>query len=364
MKIQVSTLTLIAVLAMTVDVKAQTAATWTFPGSVTPTTTGANITASNTTIGSDIGSVGFSGTDFYGQDGWPSGAIDLNAYLQVTVAPNTGYYLVLNTISMNLRRSTTGTAAGSGPQSWSLRSSLDGYTTDLLTGTLTLSYQTFSLSLPAAFQALTSSVTFRIYGFNQVTSTGGSNRFVSNNITVKGQAISGTLAKQSITLEAQALSNGIKLDWEALGFSDGTEFFLERGTDGANFNTIEQLTDPSVEDNSVTATRVFYRVRAQSPDGSIFYSTIAVVTVTAGAEALIRIVLSQGSSVKGLLHLQDAAVYQLSIRAMDGKALYHQELSGQSGDVTIDLAFGTRPHGVYVLTLAGNGIISSREFLY
>jgi hypothetical protein len=356
-------LTLITVLGMVSGVKAQTAAAWTFPGSVAPTTVGAQITASNTTIGSDIGSVGFSGSDFFGQDGWPSGAIDLNAYLQVTVSPNTGYYLVLNSISFNLRRSTTG-SSGAGPQSWSLRSSVDGFSSNLLTGTLTASYQTFTLSLPAAFQTLPGTVTFRIYGFNQVTSSGGSNRFVADNITIAGQSVSGILAEQSITLEAQAVSNGVKLDWQALGFSDGTEFFLERGTDGANFNTLEQLTDPSVADNTVTATRIFYRVKAQSPDGSVYYSPVVVVTLAAGAEPAIRTVLSQGSSVKGLLHLQDVAVYQLSIRAMDGKALYHQELSGQSGDVTIDLAFGTRPHGIYVLTLAGNGTISSREFLY
>jgi hypothetical protein len=356
-------LTLITVSGMVSGVKAQTAAAWTFPGVVTPTTVGAHISASNTTLGSDVVSLGFSGSDFYGQDGWPSGAIDLNAYLQVTVSPSAGYYLVLNSISFNLRRSTTG-SSGAGPQSWSLRSSVDGFSSDLLTGTLTGAYQAFTLSLPAAFQALPGIVTFRIYGFNQVTSSGGSNRFVTNNITIIGQSVSGTLAEQSIALEAQAVSNGVKLDWQAVGFADGTEFFLERGTDGANFNTLEQLTDPSVADNTGTTPRMFYRVKAESPDGSIYYSPIVVVTLAAGAEPAIRNVLSQGSSVKGLLHLQDAAVYQLSIRAMDGNALYHQQLSGQSGDVTIDLAFGTRPHGIYVLTLAGNGTISSREFLY
>jgi hypothetical protein len=364
MKLHFLTLTLITVLGTALSGKAQTAAAWTFPGSTAATTIGANISAGNTGLGSDVGSLGYSGSDFFGQDGWPSGAIDLNAYLQVTVAPNTGYYLVLNTISMNLRRSTTGTAAGSGPQSWSLRSSLDGYTSDLLTGTLNLSYQAFSLALPAAFQSLNSAVTFRIYGFNQVTSTGGSNRFVSNNITIKGQAVSGVLAAQSISLEAQAVSNGVDLNWQALGFPDQTSFFLERSTDGTNFNSIKQLTDPSVSDNAVTATRLFYRIQAQSPDGSVYYSPIAAVAWAVSAEPVIRGVVSQGNSLKALLHVQDAGVYQLSIRAMDGKPLYHQVLTGQSGDATIDLALGTRPHGVYVLTLTGNGIVSSREFLY
>jgi hypothetical protein len=363
MKLQFLTLTLITVSGMTLSGKAQTAAAWTFPGSTAATTIGANISAGNTGLGSDVGSLGYSGSDFFGQDGWPSGAIDLNAYLQVTVAPNTGYYLVLNSISFNLRRSTTGTS-GAGPQSWSLRSSVDGFTSNLLTGTLTGAYQSFSLSLSAVFQTLPGIVTFRIYGFNQVTSSGGSNRLVTNNITFTGQAVSGTLAAQSISLEAQAVSNGVDLNWQALGFPDQTAFFLERSTDGTNFNSIKQLTDPSVSDNAVTATRLFYRIQAQSPDGSVYYSPIATVALAASAEPVIRGVVSQGNSVKALLHVQDAGVYQLSIRAMDGKPLYHQVLTGQSGDATIDLALGTRPPGVYVLTLTGNGIVSSREFLY
>src|ERR1700735_4246047 len=97
----------LAGLLMTQGVRAQTAASWSFNGNVTPTITGSNITASNTTLGSHIVTGAFNGSEYYGQDGWPTGAMDPNAYLQVVVGPGSGFYLVLNSITMNLRRSTT-----------------------------------------------------------------------------------------------------------------------------------------------------------------------------------------------------------------------------------------------------------------
>ena len=143
---KIANVLLITGLLITSKVSAQTAAAWLNNGLVTPNSTGANITASSTTLGSDIVTGAFNGPDYFGEGGWPSGSIDLNAYIQVTVGPNTGYYLVLNSITMNLRRSTTG--SGSGPNSWSLRSSLDGYTTNLTSGSLTTSYQSIVFTLP------------------------------------------------------------------------------------------------------------------------------------------------------------------------------------------------------------------------
>src|ERR1700722_18423006 len=183
---------------------AQTAATWSFNNSTAATVGGGEfLTASNVTVGSDIGSIAFSGADFYGQDGWPTTTtIDGNAYFQFTLTANANYYLVLNAISLALRRSTLGTAAGSGPQNWVLSSSLDGYTSVIASGALTTSYQTFTVTLPAAFQSIASTVTFRLYGYNSVTTSGGDNRFVMDNITITGQTPITTLAIQSLDLTA------------------------------------------------------------------------------------------------------------------------------------------------------------------
>src|SRR5579872_6471874 len=101
---------------------AQTAANWNFNNTLAATN-GANLSSVNVTLGTSIVSDAFNaGTEFFGQDGWPAGALDPNAYLQFTVSAGSGYYIVLNTVTLVIRHSTLGTAAGSGPGTWSLRS--------------------------------------------------------------------------------------------------------------------------------------------------------------------------------------------------------------------------------------------------
>jgi hypothetical protein len=190
-------------LLLTASAEAQTAANWNFNNTLTATT-GANITAGSASLGSSIVTPSFNGgSEYYGQDGWPTGAIDPNAYFQFSVSPNTGYYLVLNTVTMVIRRSNTGTPDGAGPNNWALRSSLDGYTSNLGSSSQTDSYVTYTVTLPAAFQTLGSAVTFRLYGYNTTINSGGNSRFVADNISIQGQAISGVLAAMTLDLNAR-----------------------------------------------------------------------------------------------------------------------------------------------------------------
>src|ERR1700761_557560 len=88
------TVLVITGLWMSMGARAQTAAAWNFSGSsVAPSTIGANITATNVTQGPDVTGGGqFSGSDYFGQDGWPATTtIDPNAYMQFTVSPNSGF---------------------------------------------------------------------------------------------------------------------------------------------------------------------------------------------------------------------------------------------------------------------------------
>jgi hypothetical protein len=352
---------------------AQTAATWSFNNTTAATVgTGEFLTASNVTVGSDIGSIAFNGTDFYGQDGWPATTtMDANAYFQFTLTANSNYYLVLNTISLALRRSTTGTAAGSGPQNWILASSLDGYTSVISSGALTLSYQTFAVTLPAAFQSMGSTVTFRLYGYNSVTTAGGDNRFVTDNITIKGQTSPTTLAIQSLDLTATTTTGTVDLQWQASGFADGTNYIIQRSVDGTNFTDIGQLTSAGAtafqyRDASAPAiSTVFYRIMAQQPDGSSAWSPVITINLSsATGQTGIRSVAAEGGDLRALLHFAATGTYQLNVWSTDGKMLCRQVLQEQAGDPAEDISFGTHAHGVYILTLSGEGTRTSREFIY
>jgi hypothetical protein len=353
---------------------AQTAATWNFSSSSTAATVGSgeHLTAGNVTTGSDIGSIAFNGSDFYGQDGWPTTtAIDPNAFFQYTLTANSGYYLELNTLSLSLRRSTTGTAAGSGPQNWVLSSSLDGYTSVIASGALTLNYQTFSVTLPAAFQSIASTVTFRLYGYNSVTTSGGDNRFVMDNITITGQTPTTTLAIQSLDLTATTAAGAVDLQWQASGFADGTDYIIQCSEDGANFTDISQLIGAGetafqyMDASAPAASTVFYRIMAQQPDGSSAWSPVIAVNLSsASGQTGIRSVAAEGGDLRTMLHFAVTGTYQLNIWSTDGKMLYRQVLQEQAGDPAAAISFGTHAHGVYILTLSGAGVRTSREFVY
>jgi hypothetical protein len=353
--------------------RAQTAANWNFNNVLTGTA-GSNLSAGTVSLGSSIVSSAYNGgTEFYGQDGWPATSLDPNAYLQFNINGNPGYYLVLNSVTLVIRRSSTGSPAGSGPNAWSLRSSLDNYATDIITGTMTLNYATFTIALPAAFQSIPSAVTFRVYGYNMTVSSGGNSRFVFDNISIQGQAFSGVLATQSLTVTATSVSGAVDLQWQEEGFPAGTDYIVERSADGTDFTDVGQQTSSTAETATFryqdalfpAVSKLFYRIRAQQPDGVIVWSTTEALTLKqADGGSVIRSVVAQGGSLKTLFHLASAGNYQLTIWSADGKALSRQMIQEQAGDPVADLSFGSHPHGIYILTLAGPGVNSSREFVY
>lgn len=353
--------------------QSQTAGNWSLTNTLTGTA-GSFMTVAAVSLGSSITTGSFNGgTEYYGENGWPSGALDANAYLQFTLTANAGHYLVLNTISLVMRRSNTGSPAGAGPNQWSVRSSLDNYTTDIASGSITYSYATYSVTLPAAFQTIPSTVTFRVYGYNATVNAGGTSRFVYDNISVQGQSVSGVLAEQSIDLAARATGSGsIALQWQTTGFFAGTEFTLERSTNGADFRPISQqqataLNTTSFQYEDATAPAagtLFYRVSAGNSRGADYLSPVITLQQHAAGHTLIRSVTPQGTSVKTCLHIESAGAYQLSIWSPDGKALSRQTINAYTGDVTADLSFGPHPHGVYILTLSGDGQHTARQFMF
>ncbi len=363
-------LSLIATLALG-HASAQTAANWNFNGALNGTA-GTNITVTNASLPATTVGAFNSGSEYYGEGGWPAGGVDPSVYLQFTVSANTGYYLSLNSVTLAIRRSTTGT--GSGPQQWSLRSSLDNYTADIQTGTLSTSYVSTVVSLSTAYQSIPSSVSFRLYGYNMVITSGGNNRFVWDNVSAQGQAVSSILAEHAISLQARVEQhNSVELQWNTTGFSAGTELMVERSTDGINFSTIGAQSWNS-SDNAVyqyqdismpASARVYYRISANETNGAVYTSPIVAIQENAGQTMQIIAVAGQGAGamVKTLLNIPEAGEYQLIVSSLDGKTLSKRMISGGAGRTAMDLELGVHLHGAYILTLSKGGQATSREFI-
>jgi len=107
--------------------------------------------------------VGASGTNNAGAAA-RVGALDTtpttgSAYFEFTLTPPTGYSLSLTGLNFGSRRTATG------PQSYSLRSDLDGYTSDVATGSFTAA-STWVLHTPTLVSTtnVNPTITYRLYG--------------------------------------------------------------------------------------------------------------------------------------------------------------------------------------------------------
>lgn len=153
------------------------------PNTVNPYTAGqtvnSNITVSG--IGRGSGAVGTNANDRYNANSWNTAAIDLTAYFTFTLTPNSGYAIDFTSLTGAWQRS------GTGPESYAVRSSLDGFSSNIAAGAITGSGSEVAMPAinlgAAAFDNVTGPIEFRIYAWG-TTNSGGT--FSVNNFTFNG----------------------------------------------------------------------------------------------------------------------------------------------------------------------------------
>jgi hypothetical protein len=148
------------------------------PSAANPYTAGqtvdANLTVSG--IGRGSGITASTALNRYSASGWNSGSLDVNDYFGFTLTPNLGFKINFESFVYTGQRSPTG------PTSFSFRSdaSGDNFTTDI--GTPTATGTTIDLSA-AAYQDVSSAITFRLYGWGASSAAG---TFSVNDFTFNG----------------------------------------------------------------------------------------------------------------------------------------------------------------------------------
>ncbi|MDW8853113.1 PKD-like domain-containing protein, partial [Flavobacterium sp. MMLR14_040] len=136
----------------------------------------ANITVSGISKGSGVTAATVNGV-YTGTD-WDSNSFNQNDYFQFTLTPNTGYKINFNSF---VYAGITG-GSGSGPANFAVRSSLDGFTSNIWTGATASASATISLS-GTAFQNIGAAITFRIYAYG---SSNGNRTYGIDNFTFNG----------------------------------------------------------------------------------------------------------------------------------------------------------------------------------
>lgn len=349
--------------------QSQSIGVWTLNNTLAGTGTPFN-SVGNVSLGSAISSGAFNGgTEYYGENGWPAGALNTNAYVEFSLSPYMSSLMHMSTLTIRMRRSNTGSPAGAGPTAWAVRSSVDGFSSNISTGTVTHAYSNYILSLPA-FTSLASTVTFRIYGYSATVPSGGISRLVFDNISVQGAT--GTLPVQFPHLSARALKNGNEIKWQAMNIQEGTRFTIEQSQNGIDFSTVgeqrEANTVSAKEYSFLDAESVrgksFYRIRAEEPSGQSYVSKIVAVESAASVTALVKKIMTSGSGadVRAELDVPVSAVYTLTIYNSAGSVLYRSDTKLQEGINNISLPMPASARGIFVLSMNKQGLISSRQF--
>lgn len=181
----------------------QTIALWEFDSQTAATTVPTNGTVTDATwsvgtITYPAGNSSVSTDKAISTTAFNSPTINTSKYLQFTISPNANKAMSLESISFFDQRS------GTGPTNWVLRSSLDGYVSDLNAPSPSATSASFSatsqtIELGIDFQNITTSITFRIYAYGASSSAGtwriddlsiaGSIYDISNPILVASKSI-------------------------------------------------------------------------------------------------------------------------------------------------------------------------------
>lgn len=151
--------------------------TGTNPNTANPYTTGQTVDPNITVSGIGRGSAitGTNANDRYNASDWNTSAtLDVNDYFEFVITPNTGY--TIDFVSFVY----TGQRSSSGPNSFSMRSSADGFSSDI--GAPTATGTTISLTA-SSYQQVSSAIRFRVYGW-AASAAGGT--FSINDFTFNG----------------------------------------------------------------------------------------------------------------------------------------------------------------------------------
>ncbi|WP_221389919.1 T9SS type A sorting domain-containing protein [Dyadobacter sp. NIV53] len=274
-------------------------------------------------------------------------------YLNFSFSVGT-YEYNLTSVSFRVRRSPDG------PADISLRSSLDGFTSNLATSHLTTANIFYTVSAPMGLRNLSSGISFRIYGNNASTYLGV---LYFDQIVINGTVTSTVLPVSLTYFNARLLEKNVHLSWETAWEKNSKEFVIERSTDLFEFTSIGSITaggDASgrlqynfVDDNPVSGVS-YYRIKMVDKDANYNYSATRDIIIRSDSDAL-------------QVYPNPVSANQIRIfkNNIDPDALLLTNLTGQNITFTVAdfesnfltlLPAQPLPSGLYILSIFKNGI--------
>lgn len=337
---------------------------WNFATASPSSNTASNVTVSDVTQGNNNGTTvlitnnsastgyaGASGTNNAGvaaRTGALNTAASGSAYFEFTITPNPTFVATLTNINFGTR------STPSGPQAYTLRSSLNNYASDIMTGTIP-NNSTWTLQSPPPFNvssAINTSITFRIYGYN------GSGTVAQNTanwriddlvLTINSGPLPITLIsfKANITESQQTI-----LKWATASEKDNDYFVVERSKNALDFEsigkiqgkgTIDLRNDYSFIDESPLKGINYYRLKQVDFDGQ--YSYTRAESVIKDGDGTISLYPNPTSNTLKINFEDTDQIEDAKIYDMMGKVV--KMMSGNEGNYEVS----NLPQGKYIIQI-------------
>jgi len=243
------------------------------PSAANPFTAGQTVNANLTVsgIGRGSGINANAGANRYNANSWNTASIDPDAYFEFTLTPNAGYEI--NFLSFGF----TGERSGTGPTNFAFRSSLDGYTANIASPAATGA--TIILN-GAAYQNITTSITFRLYGWG---ASGATGTYSVNDFTFSGMA---PLPIELAFFDVVTKDENTSLTWSTATELNNDFFQIERSPDGRTFEAIGEVDGAGTSyetlqyaftDEKPLSGWNYYRLKQVDFDGQFAYSPVRAV---------------------------------------------------------------------------------------
>lgn len=324
--------------------------TATNPNTSNPFTSGqmvnSNITVSG--IGRGSGITGVNTNNRYNAVNWAGTSLDLDQYFSFTLTPNNNnpnYQIYFSNFTY------TGQASPTGPTSFTFRSSLDNFNSDI--GTANELGTTIDLS-NIMFQRITTSITFRFYGWNASDNSGS---YSINDFSFSGFV---KLPIQLASFDLSHLNGKPTITWSSLSEQNNHYYSLERSTDAKDFIQIKKCygfgqgtTDKKMEYNYIDQHPFpglnYYRLRQVDLDGtetvypakSIFLAPEKTIVFPTMFQSSISILFTDPPSQNGKWQLLNT----------NGQLISKGLLSDQN--IRQEIFFGDLAPGVYSFLVNG-----------
>ena len=306
-----------------------------------------------------------SGSNVYNSSDWGL-SFDANDYYEVAIS------LAANAqITAFSNITFIGTSSSSGPTTLSIRSSQDGYASDIgatQTTAASETIHTFNISSLAPV-GLGGSVTLRIYGYGATSPAGtfkiGDAAGTSVDVTL---AATVALPMELTSFSAIRMSNSNKILWQTATETGVSHFEIQRSLNAENWQTIGEVKaageSREILDYSFTDEKPlpisYYRLRSVDFDGAEQFSGIERVERVGETKAPYVLPTNVENETTVVFESELERESKIVIFDMTGRMMFTQKVSIQKGENSMSLELGNLPKGAYALRIDGEKASPSR----